>query len=176
MFKHLLTIVIVVAALVGGFFAFNTSKEKPAPLTPPVATSTIRETPPGWREYRNEQYLFSVLYPEGMKVAHGQDGDALIVTFEDAAVATGFQIFVIPYSQPVISEERFRADVPSGVREGEEKTYIDGAEAVQFFSTDMALGETREIWFIKKPYLYEVTTLRALDPWLQEIMETWQFL
>lgn len=45
-----------------------------------------------------------------------------------------------------------------------------------FFSKNIALGDTREVWFIKNGYLYEVTTLKSLDAWLTQILQTWKFL
>jgi hypothetical protein len=45
-----------------------------------------------------------------------------------------------------------------------------------FFSQNPVMGETREVWFIKDGYLYEVTTYRELDSWLSQIMATWQWL
>ena len=53
---------------------------------------------------------------------------------------------------------------------------IDGASAASFYSTDVRLGDTYEVWFIHGGYLYEVTTLKPLDAWLQNIMQTWVFI
>jgi hypothetical protein len=62
------------------------------------------------------------------------------------------------------------------VRTDVQDIQIDGATAAAFYSTNEALGETREIWFIRDGYLYEVTTLRSLDPFIEEIMKTWKFI
>jgi hypothetical protein len=37
------------------------------------------------------------------------------------------------------------------------------------------MGDTREVWFIKGGFLYEVTTYKQLDTWLAQILQTWQF-
>jgi hypothetical protein len=38
------------------------------------------------------------------------------------------------------------------------------------------IGDTREVWFIRGGFLYEVATYKELEPWLTEIMSTWKFL
>jgi hypothetical protein len=38
------------------------------------------------------------------------------------------------------------------------------------------LGDTREIWFIRGGFLYEVATYKDQEAWLSEIMSTWKFL
>lgn len=43
-------------------------------------------------------------------------------------------------------------------------------------SKDAVLGDTREVWFIRNGYLYEVTTLKPLEGWLQDIVQTWKFI
>jgi hypothetical protein len=37
------------------------------------------------------------------------------------------------------------------------------------------MGASREIWFLRGGYLYEVTAPQPLDPWLLSIMQTWKF-
>lgn len=145
-----------------------------------VATSTseiARTIPSGWKEYQSAQYAFSVLFPEAMQVTEFDEGEgAATITFQDDATASGFQIFVTPYGFPQVSPERFRKDIPSGVRESPKDITVDGATASSFYSSNAALGDTAEIWFIRDGYLFEVTTLKSLDAWLGDIMQSWKFL
>lgn len=173
----LTAVFVLVAAGLAGYFLIRSRAEQAPTLgnTPGTPDTTARVIPEGWREYRNEQYRFSLAAPAGLTVKEFPKDGALTVTFEDVESATGFQIFVLPYAEEKITTERFVSDVPSGVLEGEEKRFVDSAEAVQFWSKDAALGETREVWFIKDGYLYEVTTFKHLDPWLQDILSTWRF-
>ena len=53
---------------------------------------------------------------------------------------------------------------------------LDGASARSFYGYDTVIGDTREIWFIKDGFLYEVTTYKALDSWLASIMQHWKFI
>jgi hypothetical protein len=38
------------------------------------------------------------------------------------------------------------------------------------------MRDKREVWFIKAGHLYEVATYKALDTWLAQIVQTWQFI
>ena len=136
-----------------------------------------RVVSPGAKEYRNTAYRFSLLYPETLTVKeYIEKGNALTITFQDAKRGEGFQLFIVPYSEPQISEERFKRDAPSGVRTGLTDMTIDGATGAAFYSENTTLGETKEIWFIRGGFLFEVTTLKPLESWLDDILLTWQFL
>jgi len=136
-----------------------------------------REVPTGAREYRSAEYNFSLLYPEDLKVAeHSEGGGATTITFQNTKTVAGFQIFIVPYGESQVSEERFKLDEPSGIRESLAPITIDGAIGASFFSNNLMLGATREVWFVHGGYLYEVSTLRSLDTWLGQILKTWEFI
>lgn len=136
------------------------------------------ENPPdGWRVYENERYGFSLAYPEGMSAREfDEGGGAQTIIFEDIENALGFQIFVVPYSETRVTEERFLKDAPSGVRENPVDFSLDGALATAFYGKHQVLGETAEIWFIREGHLFEITTLKPLQSLLAEIIQTWHFL
>lgn len=136
-----------------------------------------RVIPDGWREYRNATYHFSLLYPQELSVAERQEGGgAITITFQNVERAEGFQIFIVPYSEAQVSEERFKKDVPSGVRQNLTNVVVDGATGAAFYSSNLALGATREVWFVHKGFLYEATTLKPLEAWFRDILQTWKFL
>ena len=103
-------------------------------------------------------------------------GGARTITFEDAEDGLGFQVFVVPYAEAQVSEERFLKDTPSGERVELEEIMVDGATGAAFYSRHLLLGETREMWFIHNGFLFEVTAPRLLDMWLANIVQTWEFL
>lgn len=141
-------------------------------------TSPKQEAPEGMKEYHNDHYGFSLLYPDSLKVQEfPEEGDSMVVTFEyiDDKTVFGFQIFVVPFTEEKITDERFKTDIPSGVLEKLTGVTIDGAEGVTFYSENEILGPTAEVWFINGAYLYEVTTFKELDKWLAKIMYTWMF-
>ena len=100
----------------------------------------------------------------------------MTVTFQNEKEVRGFQIFIVPYVLAQVSEERFRQDVPSGVRTNFTDITVDGAVGAAFNSTDALLGDTREVWFIHRGHLFEVTTLKPLDTWLTAVLQSWKFI
>lgn len=185
MLKTRFPIVVVVLALVVGALFYlpkrtNINSGDDIAVSLPSAQSSesvMRSIPDGWREYRNEQYRFSLLYPEGMRVKEFDEGTgASTITFEKGDKGLGFQIFMVPYNLPQVTEERFRQDVPLGIRENSSNLQIGGVLASSFDSDSFGLGQTREIWFIHGGFLFEVTTFRIQGVWLSEIMGTWTFL
>lgn len=134
--------------------------------------------PTGFIKYQNEHFGFTFFHPPGGLKEHNEGFGAATVVYQDATNSFGFQVFVVPYKNATISEERFAADVPSGVRTNTVSVNIGkGAiQAVSFDSYDQALGDTKEIWFLYNGYLYEVTTLKTAESLLAPILETWQFL
>jgi len=153
--------------------------QNPTPSVHPIATSTPtpRVVPAKNKEYKSNEYRFSLVYPEHMRVTeHQEPGRARTIVFQNPEEGLGFQIFIVPYGIDKVTPERFKIDVPSGVMKEPTNTTVDGVFATKFFSEDAALGETREVWFIHNNFLYEVTAPKQLDAWLTNILSTWKFL
>ncbi len=66
-------------------------------------------------------------------------------------------------------------DQPSGAFKEPHDITIDGMRAAMFFGYNPIMGNTREVWFTRGGYLYEVATDKDLDSWLAVIMTTWKF-
>lgn len=148
----------------------TTQQSAPAPAAP------AREVPSGMKEYRSDQYHFSVLYPAELPSSESHDrGDAMTVSFQGQEGSTGFQIYVAPINGDKITADRFVLDEPSGVRREPKDIDIDGVPGISFYGFDAHVGETAEVWFIKDGFLYEVTTYKELASWLSDIMQSWQF-
>ena len=140
-------------------------------------TPETKQATEGWRSYENAKYRFGLLYPQELNVREYQEADgAMSATFEERVEGKGFQIYVTPYGANVVTQERFRLDLPSGVIEEPTEVVIDGVRGTIFWSKNSIMGDTREVWFINNGFLYEVVTYKQLDEWLGAIMQTWQFL
>jgi len=131
----------------------------------------------GLRSYQNSAFHFGLLYPQEMQVReYKESGNAMSAIFADATNGRGFQIYVTPYQQDQITKERFQLDEPSGLMKEPTDILVDGVQATMFLSKNSIMGETREVWFIKNGFLYEVVTYKQLDDWLAGIMQTWKFI
>lgn len=176
--------VFILLILAGGWYFFaGQHKGAVKDFDLSFATSTQENTgapaqlPQDAKQYTNSMYGFSLYYPEALRVReYDEGGGARSIIFEQKGGGGGFQVYVQPYKEDYITEDRFRLDEPSGVLEQKTDIVVGGVPAVMFFSKNALLGQTREVWFIKSGYLFEVVTYKELDQWLSEIMSTWQFL
>ena len=171
--KYVLAAIIGIIML-GLIFYFVLLVFQPAEDVPQA--QFIRIWPAGWLEYKSWIFKFSLLYPDDLRVREYSEGRGTTIAFQSEKTGRGFQIFVVPYLEDHITQERFKSDVPSGVIQDQQEILIDGARATMFYSQNAVMGDTREVWFIKNGFLYEVTTYRDLDLWLSNIMQSWQFL
>jgi len=179
------TLIIIIGAT---FYALQRAHTSTATTAAPQPSTTsnipaaalaafIPRTPPqGWKEYDNATYDFSLFYPDDLSLTdHDEPDDEHTAVFDDPAGNYGFQIFVAPYAGTQITQDRFLLDDPSGVMQDPTDVTVDGVRGTIFFSSNAIMGDTRELWFIRGGYLYEVTTYKPLDTWLADIMKTWQF-
>lgn len=129
------------------------------------------------RLYRNAAFHFSIAFPATLAPReYEESGGAMSVTFEDPGAPHEFQIYATPYADTQITPARFKLDEPSGVRKDPMDVMIDGIRATMFFSANPSMGETREVWFIRDGFLYEVVTEKSNDAWLAGIMQSWKFI
>ena len=187
--KLIITSVLILVVLTALFYLYRTWT---SPLGHPVSkwdtasslTSTSSDSagakspipPAGTRLYENRHYLFSLTYPNNLSFKEFDEGNnSETITFEDPVLGRGFQIFITPYAEDHITTERFRRDIPSGEIKDQTEILIAGARGVIFFSRNAIMGATREVWFIRGGYLYEVTTYKDADAWLSQIMTTWRW-
>jgi len=127
-------------------------------------------------QYKNLLLNFSIFYPNNLKITETSKGNTSTIIFNDKKENRGFQVFVVPYLENEISEERLKMDLPSGIILEQKSITVDGVPATTFFSKNTKIGDTKEIWFIKNGFLYEIMTYKDLDNWLLEIMKTWKFI
>ena len=152
-------------------------KPSGTPTGPDVISASAPPPPTHTEVYRNDRYGFQYNHtPEAKITEYDEGGGAMTIVHENEEKVRGMQIFIVPYAEEKITDERFYADVPSGVRENAEDTTLDGVRAVTFNSFDESLGETREIWVIHKGHLYEITTFKGVGLWFTPIIQSWRFL
>jgi hypothetical protein len=129
--------------------------------------------PRGYLPYSNPQFHFALSYPANLQLQEYKEaGGAFTVTFQDIVADEEFQVYVTPYSGTEITDAQFKLDEPSGVKIDPTDVTVAGASGIEFFSYAPRLDDTREVWFIHGGFLYEVTTYKNFDAWLQ----SWRFI
>lgn len=144
------------------------------PITPEMIATLVAPPPSHTETYRNERFGFQYNHTPQAIVTEYDEGGAVTIVHENHERVRGMQIFIVPYSEATISEERFLLDVPSGVIKNMEETTLDGVRAVTFNSYDARLGETREIWLIHHGHLFEITTFKGVSNWFTPIIQSWR--
>lgn len=136
------------------------------------------------QRFEHPRYGFTLDVPKYLTITRFDEGQATeTIIFEPSEgsdpTLPRFQIFVTPYFEKTITEARLKKDIKSGVVRNYTDVVIGRTEnisAALFVSSDPVLGDTREVWFLRNGYLFEVTTRIAHDAWLAEILNTWLFL
>ena len=128
--------------------------------------------------YTDSQYKFSFQYPKDFtatKFREGEGSDTILI--QQKGGKGGFQIFISPFDEPgPLTKERISQDLPDmKIESAENRVLKNGIPALLFFSSEASLGETREIWFVKNGYLYQITATKEIDSLVAEIVGTWKF-
>lgn len=180
--KYYITSLIIVLLISLSFYYFSTNHEEKKfmsnnKIVMNESKVVDRIPPKGYSLYKNIDYRFSLFYPDMLINSLKKEGQgASTIVFQDIKTQKGLQIFIVPYQKDMISPERFKMDVPSGVRLDEKIITIDGIMATTFYSKDSVLGDVYEIWFIRDGFLYEITTIKDLQNWLHNILDSWKFI
>ena len=130
-------------------------------------------------EYKNDKYRFSLALPEGFKPQELEnDAGGQTVVLQDAE-GNGIQIYITPYAEDVkvLTADDVRASI-SDMQVTEEQPVEIGADykGVAFMSDNEAFGgASREVWFVFRGNLYQISTYARLDNLLQAMFGTWKF-
>jgi hypothetical protein len=127
--------------------------------------------------YHNDLYGFSFDHLPGVtvesSVIEGSDMFVVVDTHSDNV----FQIYVQQNKDGVsdISESRIRQDIPDiSIRDIRDVEVGDGAKGVAFISKD-TLGDKREVWFVFKSSIYQISAPIASDEFVKSVLNTWTF-
>ncbi len=134
----------------------------------------------GQRVYTHPVYGFTFESSELLNISSFQEGEygEIILARSDEDESKVFQIFVSPFDEPgPITKERILQDLPDMAIDEPLDVIIgqNNIQALIFWSNELSLGKTREVWFINSGYLYQITTRAELDGWVGKILETLRF-
>lgn len=131
------------------------------------------------KEYENDVYDFSLRIPEEFAAsnsANEQGGETVVLQDKNN---NGIQIVITPDADDtkVLTKEMIAAQLPQlkitdvqPVEVGESHT------GLAFKSDNEAFGgASREVWFVFRGNLYQISTYERLDDLLKQIFQTWEF-
>lgn len=130
--------------------------------------------------YTSSTYRFSVSMPADFKTAElpaDENGARTILLQNDKG--EGIQIMITPYPNDphIITADDVRASIP-GMKVTDEQPVVIGSDytGVAFKSDNDAFGgDSREVWFVFRKNLYQISTYGRLDPLLKDMFATWKF-
>ncbi len=177
-------IVLLLGGGVWAYFHFHgtispTISSQPAAAA--AASQPIIEVPaaPLGQEYKNTKYRFSVSMPAGFKAAElPNDAGGTTITLQDTG-GQGIQIYITPYPDDtkVITADDVRSSIPDmKVTQEQDVDIGNDYKGVAFMSNNDAFeGASREVWFVFRGNLYQISTYARFDPLLKEMFGTWKF-
>ena len=184
--KKLLIAIIVLAVLGGlGYWAYHNSSFL-IPNTPAATNSAASSTTSELTQaYSNTAYRFSLKMPADFAESDTQDPDTNATTIVlQNQTGDGVQIVVSPFSDDpqdgsgyTLTKERILQDVPDLAISNEQPVTVGtNYTGLAFKSNNDAFGgDSREVWFVFRGNLYQISTYARLDPLLQKMFGTWSF-
>ena len=160
----------------------NSLNEEFIPV-PEVAETEIEKIDESKNSFFHPQYKFSLNYPSDMNSTNFTEGGGEQILFQDSSNDRWFQMYITPWDEgDNLSVDRIRQDLPDLLIQSPQTVILGpkqadgvGPRAVIFFGEQDGLGETREVWFVRGDFLYQITTFKRLDSFLAEILSTLQF-
>ncbi len=161
--KVLITLTILIVVIVIYFFFFHSPKNNN--LT---------------KVYEDPILHFTFKYPSDLTINERKDEavtDARVIVVSDVETGTGFQIYMTPFDEPEkkFTLERLQQELPDVIIEDPQPIVIqDTGIGIAFISGDES-GQTREVWFVYKNTLYQITMPINFDEAFKKILNTWTF-
>jgi hypothetical protein len=166
-----LILVIGIAAAVW-YFGFS-AKGQTASAAAPYVVPPIQDT------YTNTALGFSLGLPDGFAAQESEEEGVKTVVLQDAQ-GNGIQIIATPIKEdiPHLSIDMVKRDIPDmKVSDVQPVEIGEGRTGVAFKSDNEAFGgASREVWFVFRGNLYQISTYARLDELLQSMFASWQFI
>lgn len=178
--KIFITASALILLAAAGYYGYSKFKSQPQ-----TASTGATSTPALVQNYNNSVYGFSLMMPAGFAANESQDpstgADTVVLQNKTGdgiqIVITPFNEDKPPYSGYTLTQARILQDLP-GLAIADEQPVVVGPNytGLAFKSDNLAFdGASREVWFVFRGNLYQISTYARLDPLLQAIFKTWQF-
>jgi len=128
-----------------------------------------------FKNYAHAGYGFSFDYPADWNADLFKDdvGDVAVIQNSE----TGILIYIYPFDEPgPISKERVLKDIPDmKIENGRQIKIANSIDALSFDSDEREIGATKEIWFVRGKFLYQISAAEGSEETLNKMVETWRF-
>lgn len=129
--------------------------------------------------YTNMSLGFSFKYPAGLKAGTetSQSTGSVTVLVQNPSTHLGFQLYITPYSgsSASVTAAHVAQDLPNIDMRDAQGVVIAGAPGVTFLATDPNFGNSRQVWFVHKGYLYQASTYSSQGSLLGKVLSAWAF-
>lgn len=141
--------------------------------TAAVAAQTVAQ--PFAQTYTDPTYGFSFGYPTSLKVGAANSGSGTTILAQNASAHIGFQVYITPWQGEAVTASAVEQSLPQIGMHDVQNLKIDGAPALAFTATDPNFGDSVQVWFTYKNYLYQVSTYASQLSLLQKVLGTWKW-
>ena len=130
--------------------------------------------------YIDKSYGFSFNYPDGYTVRStpNADGAGNTVLIQNDSTKKGVQILITPYgdTDTNITEKKITTDIPDMKVSDPQNVTIGTGHGLAFISDNGAFdGNSREVWFVFRGNLYQISTYASYDEFIKTLLGTWKF-
>jgi len=163
------------------FFHVGTTTTALNQMNQAAAVELPYMVPPLTQDYKNTDYNFELNMPADFKAAESppDENGARTITLQDST-DNGIQIAVTPFDEDItnLTEDRIHQDQPDLTITDPQPVQIGESDTGLAFKSDNQAfdGASREVWFVFRGNLYQISTYDRLDPLLKSIFTTWKFL
>lgn len=173
-----LIVLLVLAAVAATYFTHRSAEG----IAPASTAGAPYQAPALAQHYENAAHGFSLMMPADFSAQEGQNADGNTVITLQNQTGDGIQILISPFDEDTgsgytLTKERILEDIPNLAITAEQPVEIGSHYTGLAFKSDNAAwdGASREVWFVFRGNLYQISTYERLDPLLQSIFKTWQF-
>lgn len=172
-FKIILISALVVGAAAAAVFVYSPENSgNPAD----IASRQTEVGEAAFMTYIHPEYGFSFDFPADWGAeSFAEDEGGEVVAVQNAE--TGILIFIYPFNEPgPITKERVLKDVPDMKIQNEIQLKIGGAiDAFGFDCDEREIGPTKEVWFVRNGFLYQISAAEGSGEVFYKMAETWRF-
>ena len=176
------TIVVLIILGGGGYYVYTSSGTHGTTPQPAAPAYTV---PPLTQDYTNSTYHFTLKMPADFKASEiagdPTSGSPDTIVLQDTN-GNGIQIAVSPFDEDTtgsytLTKARILQDVPDLTITDDQPVVVgSNYTGLAFRSDNQAFGgDSREVWFVFRGNLYQISTYARLDDLLKAIFGTWQF-